>query len=163
MQTHICILKMSVCCCQQTCFIFACYGCTCKFPSSSINYLLLHNQYVPFPKTIHFRPYITLLSQKSINTVMSPYTNVFAQFFLLILSITCLSPFYFLNLQLPPSSFAQTLLLLTPDPAFAHSMQEKEQQLHIFCCSVSLSHLSDTEAPSAPFAKETASPKGSVQ
>lgn len=114
MQTHICIFKMSVCCCQRTCFIFACYGCTCKFPSSSINYLLPHNQYVSFPKTIHFRPCITLLSQKSINTAMSPYTNVFAQFFVLILLITYLPLFSFLNLQLPPSSFAQTMLLLTP-------------------------------------------------
>lgn len=114
MQTHICIFKMSVCCCQWTCFIFACYGCTCKFPSSSINYLLPHNQYVPFPKTIRSRPYVTLLSQKSINTAMSPYTNVFAQFFLLILSVMHLSLFSFLNLQLPPSSFVRTLLLLTP-------------------------------------------------
>lgn len=114
MQTHICIFKMSDCCCQRTCFIFACYGCTCKFPYSSINYLLPHNQYVPFPKTIRFRPCITLFSQKSINTAISPYTNVFAWFFLLILPIMRLSLFSFPNLQLPSSSFAQPLLLLTP-------------------------------------------------
>ncbi|PKU32919.1 hypothetical protein llap_16777 [Limosa lapponica baueri] len=47
------------------------------------------------------------------------------------------------------------------DSAFAHSMQEEEQQLYLFCCPVS--HLSDTEAPSAPTAKETASPEGNVQ
>jgi len=50
MQSCICIPKMSVCCCLQTCFICACDGCTCKFPSSSINYPLPRIQFVPLSK-----------------------------------------------------------------------------------------------------------------
>lgn len=44
---------------------------------------------------------------------MSSYTNVFALFFLTILPIMSLSLFSSLNVHLPPSSFAQTLLLFT--------------------------------------------------
>lgn len=62
----------NVCLLLPACFIFACYGCPCKFSSNSINYLLPHNQYIPFPKAIHFRPHITPLSCKSTDTVMSP-------------------------------------------------------------------------------------------
>lgn len=113
----------NACCCLQTWFILACCGCTCKFPSSSINYLLPHNRYVPFPETIHFRLYITLLSCKSINTAMSPYRNVFAQFFLWFLLSLCWSLFSFLNLQLP---------LLLPRPCFCSLLEEKEQQLCLF-------------------------------
>lgn len=97
----------------QTWFILACYGCTCKFPSSSTNYLFPHNRYIPFPKTTHFRPYITLVSCKSINTATSPYRNVFALLFLWILLILCWSLFSFLYLQLP----------FCPDPAFALTMK----------------------------------------
>lgn len=127
MQTHICIFKMSDCCCQPTCFIFACYGCTCKFPSSSINYLLLHNQYVPFPKTVRFRPYMTLLSQKSINTaIISLHKCLFPILFTDSAHHVLARAFF----PKSPASF----LFFCPAPAFAHSMQEEEQQLHhLFC------------------------------
>lgn len=86
----------------------------CNAMAVHANSLLLpHNQYVLFPKTIHFRHSITLLSQKPINAPMFPYTNVFALFFLPVLPIMSLSLFSFLNVHHPLSSFAQTLLLLT--------------------------------------------------
>lgn len=162
-----CKIYSEICCVQNTrtciCKLIFAYSKCLLLPANVVYFGMLwlymqiplfqhqlptrHNRYVPFPKTMHFRPYITLLSCKSINTAMSPERNVFAHSFLQTLSILCCSRFPFLNLQLP---------LLLPRPCFCSLHSEKEQQLYLFCCPVS--HLSDTEAPTAPFAKETAFP-----
>lgn len=101
----------------------------------------------PFPKTFNFRPCVMLLSQKAINIATTPYTNAFAHSTDSVDSVLTLFPF--LSLQLPPPSFAQTWLSLTP----SRRRSSTTSSAALFLTGLTHGHLS------APFAKETTPPK----